>query len=1387
MSDLIGFEVPKIDWTQGPDLVQRFRRFKQKCELLFEGPLKPRTDEQKCKYLLLWTGDYGLDLFNTWNLSEEQQKYLHEYWTRLEEHVKPQSNYILNRFYLRSLKQNNRPLDEFLTEAKLLIQNSGYPADLHDELLRDALVFGVDSSVIRKKCIAEGNNLTYRKAREIARTEEATKMQLQVMTDQDRQVNTLDKKDPNKSKTPPRRKPPKRRGGYKKGKDTEKPKLECGRCGGAPHDKPQKCPAINSKCYHCQKVGHYQHKCFKNKQAGVNALHDESSSAEDSDLEERVFLGTLTVEQCSDTNDHTSEINHIQSHRENTKVLTEMQLTASPHHRDTTPIVCKIDTGAEMNVISKRDYEKVVADPKQRQLGPPQCKITTYGGHNIKNLGSCQLYVHHKGDVRAVTFEVTEVPGPAMLGCKTCSELELVKFNCNLAQKRESKDTTNSPPSDQQSNKPCAPLTKKKLLDDYRDRFDGLGEFHMKPYHIALEPGAEPVIHPPRSVPVHLRELYKQEINKMLELGVITEVNTPTDWVNSIVLSESTNDKGEITKLRVCLDPRDLNKWIKREQHYTKTVDEVVTQLNDAKFFTLVDAKKGYWHVPLDEASSYLTTFSTPFGRFRFLRLPFGLTVAQDVFQKQLDSALEGLSGVTGIADDTFVFGSTENEHDRNLADLMERARQKGIVFNKEKVQFKCKEVQFFGHTWTPQGVKPDNGKVAAIQNMQPPEDVKSLQSFLGLVNYLTRYSAYLATITSPLRELTKKDVAYVWGPEHDRAFDAVKKEVSSLGVLRYFDPRAETVIQADASLKGLGAVLLQHGQPVCYASKALTETEQRYSNIERETLALVWGLERFHYFIYGKRCTVNTDHKPLEAIFKKKLSSCPARLQRFVLRALKYDIEVKYVKGTEVPIADALSRVSPLPVPANGELPQLDIHFVTRTLPASPTRLQQIREETTNDPTLSTLRDAIYKGWPDKREKCPVVLHEYWNFREELTIEDGIILKGDRIVVPTSLRKEILSIIHQGHLGQEKCLLRARTSVFWPGLTKDVVNLAKECDPCQRHQNKQQKQPILQPEPPNYPWQRLNSDLFEFKGHQYLLVSDQYSKFPVIRKLSSTTSQAIITHLKSIFAEHGIPAQLVSDNGPQYSAKEFQDFTESYGIEHVTSSPHYPQANGSSERMVQTVKNILTKCDEEGGDPYLALLSYRATPISHHLDSPAQLLTKRKFKTLLPMSNRASCTADSGDVKEQLKKQQEYYGQYYNQKAGPALKPLHPGQPVRVLDHQTQTWQPGTVLRAAKEPRSYIVKNDTTEGVYRRTRSHLRPDTARFRTHNPPPADVPVQIMPAASPSSNHSPANTVDQLPGDSTVPAPPTGILPPPGSSGGYMTRSGRTVKPPERLNI
>lgn len=245
----------------------------------------------------------------------------------------------------------------------------------------------------------------------------------------------------------------------------------------------------------------------------------------------------------------------------------------------------------------------------------------------------------------------------------------------------------------------------------------------------------------------------------------------------------------------------------------------------------------------------------------------------------------------------------------------------------------KCDEASFFGHTWTPEGVKPDNKKMSAILPMNRPDNAKDLQSFRGLVNYLTRYSSQLATITEPLRELTKKEIVFVWGLEHDHAFQAVKQERTSIGVLRYFDPKADTAVQTDASQKGLGAALPQHRQPICYASSLLTETEQNYSNIERETLGVVWGLDEFHYCIHGKHCTLHTNHKPLESIFKKKLAHCPPRLQRLFIRALKYDVIVKYLKGSEVPIADALSRVTPQPFTKAYQPNRVNVHHITRTL----------------------------------------------------------------------------------------------------------------------------------------------------------------------------------------------------------------------------------------------------------------------------------------------------------------------------------------------------------------------------------------------------------------------------------------------------------------------
>ena len=259
--------------------------------------------------------------------------------------------------------------------------------------------------------------------------------------------------------------------------------------------------------------------------------------------------------------------------------------------------------------------------------------------------------------------------------------------------------------------------------------------------------------------------------------------------------------------------------------------------------------------------------------------------------------------------------------------------------------------------------------------------------------------------------------------------------------------------------------------------------------------------------------------------------------------------------------VADALSRVSHMELPAKDtEIPMVEVDAITHTLPATPAKLDEIRQYTDKDPLLSHLKDMVYHGWPEYIGECPPDLKEFWNFREDLSIESGLILKGHRLLIPSELRPQILAIIHQGHMGIEKCLLRAKECVFWPGISKDIKEMTQTCATCLQFSKQQPKEPLHPHNVPSFPWQKLATDLLDYKGAQYLVVTDYYSKFPVLRKMTSTTFVAIINHLKSIFAEYGIPEILVSDNGPQYSSHDFTAFCNQWGINHVTSSPRYPR-----------------------------------------------------------------------------------------------------------------------------------------------------------------------------------------------------------------------------------
>ena len=368
------------------------------------------------------------------------------------------------------------------------------------------------------------------------------------------------------------------------------------------------------------------------------------------------------------------------------------------------------------------------------------------------------------------------------------------------------------------------------------------------------------------------------------------------------------------------------------EPYHTRSVDEITAKLQGMTVFTIVDFKKGYWMVVLHPDSRKLTCKALPFGRFQWTCLPMGTVVAQDIFQSKLDAIFVGMKGVTGIADDMIIAGKDEMEHDRNFQTFMEKCMENNLTLNAEKIQFKQSQVSFYGHIWSENGISPDPKKIQALKHMEFPPDKETMRSFLGMINYLNRYSALRVHLAAPLSSLTHQATDYKPGKTHMENFQRLKMEISNMKALPYFDTSAETTLQMDASKKGLGACLIQNGKVVCYASRVLTKTEQNYQNLEREALGTIWGMEKFHYFLYGKEFTLETDQKPLVSIYKKHMVDISPRVQRLIVRSFPYQpFTVIYKKGKDIPVADALSRVTPMDPEDNIKLPIIAVNLITK------------------------------------------------------------------------------------------------------------------------------------------------------------------------------------------------------------------------------------------------------------------------------------------------------------------------------------------------------------------------------------------------------------------------------------------------------------------------
>nr|XP_047141089.1 uncharacterized protein K02A2.6-like [Hydra vulgaris] len=553
------------------------------------------------------------------------------------------------------------------------------------------------------------------------------------------------------------------------------------------------------------------------------------------------------------------------------------------------------------------------------------------------------------------------------------------------------------------------------------------------------------------------------------------------------------------------------------------------------------------------------------------------------------------------------------------------------------------------------------------------------------MAQQLSRFNPSLAKVAEPLRDLLNSKSAWFWTENHTRAFNEVKNILTNSPILAHYDVKKPIKVRTDGSLlNGLSVIVYQNHngiyKPTNCASRFLTTTEKNYYPIEMKMLAVTWGCTRMSKYLYGlPNFILETDHKTLIPILNYlSLIDMSPRIQRLRMKLLRFSFTAELVAGKSITDADAMSRAPVSNPTKKDEIAENDLNVyvnsIIKSMPATESRLEEIKQKTAEEKLLNQLQESIISGWPNSKKYCPANIQPYWDFKDEIVKIDGLLLYQNRIIIPVSMRRKILSKLLEGHLGMEKCKRRARQSVFWPGLNNQIEQLIRKCESANKND---------------------------------LIIVAYYSLWTEVFLLPNTGSANVIKACKESFSRNGIPEELVSDNGTQYSSKVFRQFSQQWQFKHITSSPHYAKSNGLAEATIKSVKLLIKKCYMSNEDIYKGILLLCNTPIKYGL-SPAELLHELQLRdNLLRFQSQ---NKDQSKYSREIVKERVQSKKYYDKNIG-AFKPYvyRQGQTVAIQNEVTREWSLRGKIMKCVAPRSYEVKLNHNGHILCRNQIQLR------------------------------------------------------------------------------